>query len=80
MIEHLKWKELVELIRWIPANIENVLFEAPILSTGENIDWTGDHSTHVLEKGWEQVIAEMKRCGFETLNKIDYTVIFKRCE
>jgi hypothetical protein len=64
MIEHIKWNELLELINWIPETITTVLFEAPIPFTGENISWKGDHSSHVLEKGWEAIINEMNIRGF----------------
>jgi len=80
VIEHFSWSEFVSLISWISTNIETVLFEAPIPYTGENINWTGDHSTHILEKGWEQVITEMQNYGFKDLNRMDNTVIFKRCK
>lgn len=77
VIEHFNWSELVNLISWIPKNIETVLFEAPIPFKGENINWTGDHSTHILEKGWEKIISEMKGFGFEAVCRNDNTVIFK---
>jgi len=77
MIEHIKWRELVDLINWIPPSIETVLFEAPIPDSEENINWKGDHSSHILEKGWKQVISEMKKRGFEAVYRINNTVIFK---
>lgn len=78
MIEHISWKEFKELCAWIPAGILTVLFESPLPASHENISWKGDYSSHVLEKGWEQVINEMKNQGF----KVDFfendTVIFNR--
>lgn len=68
MIKHVKWNELIELVNWIPKSITTVLFEAPIPFTGESISWKGDHSSHVLEKGWERVIGKMKNRGF----RLDY--------
>ncbi len=65
MIEHIKWKELIRLIEWIPDSIETVLFEAPVNSSEENMNWKGDHSSHILEKGWTQIITEMKKNGFQ---------------
>ena len=78
MIEHICWNELVELIRWIPLNIRTVLFEAPIPASAENINWKGDYSSHVLEKGWEQVINEMKNNNFSVDFFEDNTYIFRR--
>ena len=78
VIEHLKWRELVLLIRWIPDNIKTVLFEAPIVQSAENFDWTGHYSTHILEKGWEQVINEMRFNNFVKVFSEKDTVIFTR--
>ena len=78
MIEHLNWKELTQLIDWIPESISTVLFEAPLPASDENINWKGDHSSHVLEKGWEQVISEMKNHGFSINYSEDNTFIFSR--
>jgi hypothetical protein len=78
MIEHINWKEFIELAKWIPAGIRTVLFEAPLPPSGENINWKGDHSSHILEKGWEQVINEMKSYGFSVIYAEKNTVIFLR--
>lgn len=78
MIEHICWKELIQLIGWIPREIRTVLFEAPIPPTGENISWKGDYSSHVLEKGWEQIISEMKNNDFSLDYSEDNTYIFGR--
>ena len=78
MIEHISWKELTKLIKWIPQEIRTVLFEAPIPRSAENINWKGDHSSHVLEKGWEQVICEMKNCNFSLDYSEDNSYIFIR--
>jgi hypothetical protein len=78
MIEHIKWRELVLLIHWIPENIKTILFEAPIAQSAENFDWTGHYSTHILEKGWEQVINEMRNHNFEVAYLEKDTVIFIR--
>jgi hypothetical protein len=76
MIEHIKWIELVHLIQWIPSGIKTVLFEAPLPDSAENMSWKGDHSSHVLEKGWAQVTAEMKRKGFNVAYQDRNTFIF----
>jgi hypothetical protein len=78
MIEHINWKEFTELINWIPASIRTVLFEAPLPASNEKINWTGDFSSHVLEKGWEQVVTEMKNHGFSVDYSEGNTFIFKR--
>lgn len=78
MIEHINWKEFSALTNWIPTSIGTVLFEAPLPASNENINWKGDHSSHVLEKGWEQVIDEMKNQRFLVAFAKDNTVIFKR--
>jgi hypothetical protein len=78
MIEHINWKEFTELTDWIPASIKTVLFEAPLPASSENINWKGDYSSHVLEKGWEQVINEMKNHRFSVDYSENNTVIFKR--
>jgi hypothetical protein len=78
MIEHIKWRELTELINWIPLSINTVLFESPLPPSDENINWTGDYSSHVLEKGWEQIIAEMRNHRFFAEYYKNNTVIFKR--
>ncbi len=78
MIEHIKWKEFQKLAEWIPPKIETVLFEAPISDSDENRNWKGDHSSHIFEKGWSQVIDEMNRYGFIAEHKIEDTVIFRR--
>ena len=78
MIEHIKWRELLLLINWIPKNITSVLFEAPIERSTEHHDWTGNRSSHVLEKGWEQVIREMRETGFEAIHSSGNTMIFIR--
>lgn len=78
VIEHLKWKELNELINWIPVSIRTVLFEAPLPASNGNIDWKGDHSSHILEKGWEQVIHLMESHRFKVDFSEDITYIFKR--
>ena len=78
MIEHISWRELTELINWIPEGIRTVLFEAPLPASDENISWKGDHSSHVLEKGWEQVISEMKNHSFSVDYSEDNTFIFRR--
>jgi hypothetical protein len=78
MIEHLNWIEFKKLAAWIPSGIETVLFEAPLPDDDENINWKGDYSSHVLEKGWEQVNSEMKKQGFNVVYKVANTVIYKR--
>ncbi len=78
MIEHLKWRELLLLMRWIPAKIQTVLFEAPVVQSADNFDWTGNHSTHILEKGWKQIVEEMDKNGFVKIFAEKDTVIFKR--
>lgn len=78
MIEHIKWHELTQLIRWIPDNIHTVLFEAPIVQSAQNYSWKGHFSNHILEKGWEQVIEEMRNCNFVEVFSEKDTVIFTR--
>ncbi|TAL60328.1 MAG: hypothetical protein EPN88_16120 [Bacteroidetes bacterium] len=78
MVEHINWKEFTELANWIPECIKTVLFESPLPQTHENYNWKGDHSSHVFEKGWEQVIAEMKNHRFTVVYNIINSVIFKR--
>jgi hypothetical protein len=78
MIEHIKWRELKDLISWIPGQIGTVLFEAPLPASAENINWMGDHSSHILEKGWEQVSGEMQKKGFSVDYSADNTYIFIR--
>jgi len=78
VIEHLSWKEFTQLTKWIPECIETVLFEAPLPATDENHNWQGDHSSHILEKGWEQVISEMMKNSFLAIYSKDNTVIFNR--
>jgi hypothetical protein len=78
MIEHINWKEFIELTNWIPECIRTVLFEAPLPASNENINWKGDYSSHVLEKGWEQVITEMENHRFLVDYTENNTVIFKR--
>jgi hypothetical protein len=78
MIEHINWREFTELANWIPESIKTVLFESPLPESGENVNWKGDHSSHVLEKGWEQVISEMKGHRFLVEFRGASTIIFKR--
>ncbi len=78
MIEHLSLQELKKLIKWIPQKITTVLFEAPLPLSSDNINWKGDHSSHVLEKGWQQVIGEMKKNGFTAVYSEDNSYIFNR--
>jgi hypothetical protein len=78
MIEHINWKEFKELAAWIPSRIETVLFEAPLSPDDENFNWKGDYSSHVLEKGWKQVNAEMSIHGFNLEYTLNNTVIYKR--
>ncbi len=78
MIEHIRWRELTALINWIPKSINTVLFEAPLPASGQNIDWKGDYSSHVLEKGWEQVISEMSDHNFSLVFSEANTFIFNR--
>jgi hypothetical protein len=40
--------------------------------------WRGDHSSHVLDKAWEQIVNEMKNHGFSVDFIEDKTYIFKR--
>ena len=78
MIEHINWMEFTELAGWIPVGIVTVLFEAPLPFSEENFSWKGDHSSHVCEKGWEQVNSEMKKHGFNIVYSVNNTVIYKR--
>ena len=78
MIEHISWQEFTELAGWIPLSIITVLFEAPLPASDENFSWKGDYSSHVFEKGWEQVITEMKKHNFSLVYFENNTVIFKR--
>jgi hypothetical protein len=80
VIEHLKWAELIELIKWIPPGIRTVLLEAPLPASDEDINWKGDHSSHILEKGWEQVILLMERHMFSVDYRDGNTYIFKRSD
>lgn len=78
MIEHINWREFKKLTEWIPDKIETVLFEAPLPPDDENFTWKGDYSSHVLEKGWKQVNAEMSKRGFKITRALNNTVIYKR--
>jgi hypothetical protein len=78
MIEHINWIEFTKLCEWIPESVKTVLFEAPLAKSAENFKWKGDHSSHVLEKGWEQVITEMRNHGFSVDYSENNTVVFKR--
>jgi hypothetical protein len=78
MIEHINWKEFTDLAKWVPSGIETILFESPLPDSDENFSWKGDFSSHVLEKGWEQVINEMKKHGFSVIYSENNTVVFKR--
>lgn len=78
MIEHLNWDELTKLIKWIPDSISTVLFEAPVPEDAENYSWYGDHSSHVLEKGWLQICEEMQKVGFTVNCSQADTYIFVR--
>jgi len=64
----------------IPKSIKTVLFEAPLPTSCENINWRGDHSSHILEKGWKQVKTEMENHRFTVEYTADNTVIFKRLD
>jgi hypothetical protein len=78
MIEHISWNEFKELVQWIPESVNSVLFEAPLPESAENHDWSGDFSSHVFEKGWEQVISEMAKNRFRIYYKHVNTLIFRR--
>jgi hypothetical protein len=78
MIEHINWREFIELAGWIPLNIETVLFEAPLPASEESLNWNGDYSSHVFEKGWEQVNAEMRKHGFRVEYTENNSVIYSR--
>jgi hypothetical protein len=78
MIEHISWSEFKELVHWIPESVNSVLFEAPLPESAENHDWSGDFSSHVFEKGWEQVISEMAKNRFTICYKHDNTLMFRR--
>jgi len=78
MIEHIKWHELIKLIDWIPKNIYTVLFESPLSLTGGGKNWKGDHSSHILEKGWKNIIREMNKYGFRVEYNDSDTYVFNR--
>ncbi len=76
MIEHINWIELNALVNWLPTGIKTVLFEAPLPDDAEDYSWKGDHSSHVLGKGWLQVKRVMERKGFTVERTDGNTYIF----
>jgi hypothetical protein len=78
MIEHINWTELNLLVNWLPSGIKTVLFEAPLPDDAENHSWKGDHSSHVLEKGWLQITGVMERMGFTAKKSEGNTYTFLR--
>ena len=66
------------LFKWIPDSINAILLEAPLPDDSENTDWTGDHSSHILEKGWKQIETELETRGFRMADSSGFTRIFIR--
>lgn len=56
-IEHLTSEHLERLFRWLPDAIEWMYLCAPIQESTTEEKWQDYGGTHILEIGWEQVLA-----------------------
>ncbi len=56
-IEHLTAEHLNLLFRWLPDSIKWMYLCAPIQDSTTTEDWKDYGGTHILEVGWEQVLA-----------------------
>ncbi len=56
-IEHLTAEHLNLLFRWLPDSIKWIYLCAPIQDSTTTEDWKDYGGTHILEVGWEQVLA-----------------------
>jgi hypothetical protein len=65
-IEHIREWQLKALLGSlsISRSLRYTGIQAPIPESGENVDWTGYHGTHILEIGWEQVSTILLWFGF----------------
>lgn len=79
VIEHMLARQLAQLVDWLTAaGVRRMYVESPIRNTP--LAWRHSTSAHVLEWGWDQVIAFLSNRGFVVTGRWDErperTVIF----
>lgn len=63
-IEHIKQKQLDALVgRLSVVSVRYLALQAP-LPVVDDPDWSGYHGSHILEIGWEKVIAMLAKHGY----------------
>jgi len=73
VIEHVNGAQLAQLIHWIAVRgVRQLYVEAPLRDRPKS--WDGSDSTHVLELGWERVIALLARRRFRIDGRYEYEV------
>ncbi|OGM08450.1 hypothetical protein A2Z67_06010 [Candidatus Woesebacteria bacterium RBG_13_36_22] len=64
-IEHIKVKQLKQVISKLPESIQFVFLQAPLEENGDDISWQNYYGSHILEVGWKQVELIMENKGFK---------------
>lgn len=68
VIEHLKWRDLEKLLVNLPFTVRYLGIEAPIQeSLKKPLEWVNYPGTHILEYGWDRVMALLQELGFEII-------------
>ena len=81
-IEHIKEREFELLLGDLSVSdtVRYIGIQAPIPESGEGVDWTGYHGTHILEIGWEQVSTLLLGYGFTEIQALrigDFRAFFR---
>jgi len=63
VLEHMKVEQFKKILSGL-KNIKYIYIDAPIADKTEGVDWSGYLGSHVLEIGWDDVVALLKKKGF----------------
>lgn len=73
--EHMTGENIEQLLPLL-GSIQRVYIDAPLEE--EPVDWTGYHGAHVLEWGWRELVAAMRKNGFELDSVVNSAHLFLR--
>jgi hypothetical protein len=63
--EHVRFAELLALLKNLPAKATHFGIEAPIREDAVGVSWMGYHGSHILEVGWVQLEAAFEERGWK---------------
>lgn len=68
-IEHMRWRELKSLFNNLPASVKYIGLQSPLKDNGGS-NWRNYDGSHILEVGWDSIIAYLDLLGFGLISDL----------